>query len=474
VGQLKIAVFGAGPVASYLVENLAKMVQFPSGIQVFDTAVVTPELVSNSSYRRHQAERGLKRVIALAHNVSDSVFLNASESAALISGKSQVDLRRSIIPRDEEIDEYSDLEFEPQVVFVLAEDDDSRQKIVDFVSDNCPFAEVLFDAWLGPNRGYLYTINPQETADLAFWRSRWSATRTESATAKGIPFLGASMALAGRTLYQFVDWARCKYNDASVSLHPEVSVPFQHGVFAGIPDLRHRNIAVFGAGALGSHLVEGLAKMVPSPANIHVFDMDGIMPHNVPNQAYRHRQAALSQTGDPLTPKVRALAENVAEAISPKSAEAAALVGGKLDLQRCSSIIMHNERVDASTDLGFTPDIIFVMVDKMESRREIIHTLAARYPGAMVMFEARLGTATGRVYTVDPKSNESLVFWDSRWYPDKPEDPSVCRTDPTLPPAVLNLVGMVLCQFFAWTRAKIDQEPFALDAEMMLEFRGKG
>jgi hypothetical protein len=474
VGKLDIAVFGAGSAAAYLVENLAKMVQFPATIRVFDTEVVTPELARCSPYRRHQAERSLKRVVALANNVSDAIFLNGPGSAALISGSGQVDHRRSIIPRDQEIDEYSDLEFEPRVVFVLADNPDSRKKIVTFVADNCPFAEVLFDAWIGPNQGYLYTINPLASADVSFWESRWSATRIQATATSGVPFLGASMALAGRTLYQFLQWARGKYNGESVVLYPEVTLPFPCGVFEQVPDLANLNIAVFGAGALGSHLVDGLVRMVPSPVNVHVFDMDGIMPHNVPNQSYRHRQAVLSDDGQPLIPKVQALAENVAEAISLDAATAAALLRGEVGLDGSTTITAHNQRVDASTDLGFNPDIVFVMVDKMDSRKEIIHTLASRYPGALVMFEARLGTVSGRVYTVDPRDPESLAFWDSRWYPDRPEDPSVCRTDPTLPPAVLTLVGTVLNQFFGWARARTEPEPFALHDEIMLEFAGKG
>jgi hypothetical protein len=235
-----------------------------------------------------------------------------------------------------------------------------------------------------------------------------------------------------------------------------------------------RPIDIFGVGAVGSHLVLNLAKMLLYPSSLHAWDFDLVEPHNVPNTVYYNRHACLDESGRPMIAKVDALAEIVAEQVFLDYGAEIQAGNPNATVTSSRTITPHKVKVGFGEPVDLVGEVAFICVDKMEGRKRIVEYIRENNPSCEIIFELRMGDTGGRIYTIDPSSEESLSFWHSHWYEDKPEDPNVCNTDPTLPMSVALLVGRTLLQFSDWANRKFSGKSLELYSELVLGYRDFG
>lgn len=104
-----------------------------------------------------------------------------------------------------------------------------------------------------------------------------------------------------------------------------------------------------------------------------MYDHDVVGPENICNQHFPETYIGI--------PKVEAIRDIVAKSVAGVT------------------IVPHNQKVEAGTRLG---GAVFVMVDSMKARRSIWENNISMRPQVEMMFEARLGVDSGRVYAVNP------------------------------------------------------------------------
>jgi hypothetical protein len=124
-------------------------------------------------------------------------------------------------------------------------------------------------------------------------------------------------------------------------------------------------VRIIGAGAIGSHVAEVLAKM--GIRHIWVQDFDTVESHNLPNQGY--------YLGDLGQPKVEALANRLAQGTG-------------------ALVVPENTRLDDVAD--FQEEIVIAAVDSMEVRRLIFDSFAQSRASA-VLLDGRMGARFGKV-----------------------------------------------------------------------------
>lgn len=158
------------------------------------------------------------------------------------------------------------------------------------------------------------------------------------------------------------------------------------------PGAFKKEVHVVGVGAIGSHVVETLIKSGIS--DIHVYDMDVVDDHNIPNQAFRRKHIGM--------PKVQAMAE--------------------LAIELGAEITVHEGKVE-KIELN-NPAYVFVAVDNMEARKSIFDGLEFN-PNARYI-EARMAAQYGEIYSIDMLSLDQIAFWRSAWFPSSSAEESVC------------------------------------------------
>jgi molybdopterin/thiamine biosynthesis adenylyltransferase len=202
------------------------------------------------------------------------------------------------------------------------------------------------------------------------------------------------------------------------------------GRLMGVDTIRHqgvfdpvvfgeRRIDVIGAGAIGSRIVMGLAKL--GLQNIHVWDFDEVEPHNIANQIFGNDDVGKM--------KVAALAELVKR-------------------QTGTYIVCHPERyVTGCEALG---NVVFLATDTMASRKEIWEASIRFKTTVECMVEARMGADNGRLYTVVPAMIEHVRLWEATLYTDAEAEVSVCGTSVTVGATADVISGLAVWQMIRW------------------------
>jgi molybdopterin/thiamine biosynthesis adenylyltransferase len=185
------------------------------------------------------------------------------------------------------------------------------------------------------------------------------------------------------------------------------------------PEKFSSRVDVIGCGATGSRIVLGLARL--GIEDIHVWDFDTVANHNLANQVYN-----ISDIG---RPKVAALSDIVKEATG-------------------TSLRVHNECVDGTQVLG---DIVFLLTDSMVSRREIWEKGIKYKLRTSLMIETRMGSDSGRVYTVDPKVLAHILGWEETLCDDaNAVEVTACGTSITVGPTAEVISGFAVWQLIRW------------------------
>jgi hypothetical protein len=153
-------------------------------------------------------------------------------------------------------------------------------------------------------------------------------------------------------------------------------------------DFQHMSFLVIGAGAVGSSVALGLAKL--GLTNITVMDDDKVEPHNLPNQ-YTYGPQDLE------VHKVIALRDNIVS-----------LTGTKI------SVDYHRYE---KGKLGY--NVVFMCVDTMAARKLITNTGLFLNPSVAWAFDTRIDAYQGMSYAFEPRDMQQLASYRETLYDDE-------------------------------------------------------
>lgn len=155
----------------------------------------------------------------------------------------------------------------------------------------------------------------------------------------------------------------------------------------------NHKVTVVGAGATGSFVVLALAKL--GIKNIEVYDFDIVEEHNIANQLY-----SIHDVGKK---KVVALKEYVKSNTG-------------IDISIVEERFT-NQRVE-----GY----LCVMVDTMDSRKEIFNNSIKLKPSVILAIEPRMGLDMMRLYNIEPLRISSHKAYEDTLYGDDTAEVSAC------------------------------------------------
>lgn len=182
-----------------------------------------------------------------------------------------------------------------------------------------------------------------------------------------------------------------------------------------ITDLR---FDIIGCGATGSKIALSLAKL--GIKNIHCWDFDIVEEHNIPNQIFFQEDIGKL--------KVDALQRIIFAATGSK-------------------ITPHAEKVDGTQELG---DIVFLLTDTMESRKQIWDNTLKYSLSTSLMIETRMGKDNGRIYTIIPTDPTHVKKWEETLYDSHVVELSSCGTTISVGPTADIVAGYAVWQFLIW------------------------
>lgn len=227
----QIDVLGVGALGSNLALDIATTVPYPGCVHVYDYDHVEPHNVPNTVYHHSQAildDNGtgtIRKVDALQRIVAQKCFLSDNELAQVLLGNAKVQATKSIIPHyaifGEEIPQQllgdADLEINPElegeVVFLMVDSMPVRKRMVEYIAEECPFTRLIIEGRMGKTSGRIYSIDPQNREDVAFWMDNWYLPEpTDGAdpnTCRQDPTLKPAVnALVAAAMFQFYRYAR--------------------------------------------------------------------------------------------------------------------------------------------------------------------------------------------------------------------------------------------------------------------------
>ena len=180
-----------------------------------------------------------------------------------------------------------------------------------------------------------------------------------------------------------------------------------------------RRVDVIGVGATGSRIALSLAKLGIS--NLVLWDHDVVEKHNIANQAF-----SFADVGKPKVEAMRGiiLAQTGLECTAMKT------------------------KVDADTPPP-SGDVIFLLTDSMESRREIWQGCIKMKLNVKLMVETRMSADSGRVYALNPCSLSQIRAWEDT-LKGKIVETSSCGTSISVGPTADVLAGIAVWQFIKW------------------------
>ena len=190
---------------------------------------------------------------------------------------------------------------------------------------------------------------------------------------------------------------------------------YQSDGILDVSKIRNKQIHIIGCGATGSHLAVELIKLGAN--NLILWDFDKVEAHNITNQIWT--------TQDIGKEKTLALAERLI-AINPELAERHIKIKGKYTDELLSGIV-------------------FNCVDSVELRKEI-YEINQYNPNIEVMFDPRLGSTTGSVFTYKwNKENAELLISLSDFKDDEIViQKSLCGTKINISTSLYTLVDYLL------------------------------
>ena len=165
---------------------------------------------------------------------------------------------------------------------------------------------------------------------------------------------------------------------------------------------KHGNtpINIIGAGATGSWICLGLAKM--GFTNINIYDFDEVGEHNLPNQAFDIEDIGVN--------KAMAIQRNVMSATG-------------------NIIKAHNRKIEGGEMLS---GVVFVLTDSMKSRKDIWMKSLKLNPAIQLVIETRMDLRIGRVYAINPNDMTQIKKYEETLYDDTEAEVSACGVSQTV------------------------------------------
>jgi len=90
-----------------------------------------------------------------------------------------------------------------------------------------------------------------------------------------------------------------------------------------------------------------------------------------------------------------------------------------------------------------------MLVDDMNTRKELWEAHVKFNPKVKFMIEARMGTHHGQIFTIKPLDMDDINMWESLWFPneDVVEDVTACGASQTMCPTASIMAGYMAWQF---------------------------
>ncbi len=187
-----------------------------------------------------------------------------------------------------------------------------------------------------------------------------------------------------------------------------------------------RRVDIIGVGATGSHIAYLLAKQ--GVRNIHIWDDDMVDPVNPPNQIYGRGHIGM--------PKVQALAEIIERDVGTK-------------------ITPHQQAVTGNEQFG---EVVFLLVDSMDTRRAIWEK-GIRYKAHIkLMIETRMGVDSGYIYAFRPLDTDLAAKWEQTLFPSSEAVQSACGSSISVGPTAWGITSAVLWLLFKWFKKQQGEE----------------
>jgi hypothetical protein len=184
--------------------------------------------------------------------------------------------------------------------------------------------------------------------------------------------------------------------------------------------LQGRDVHVVGAGALGSRIIEGLAR--DGVSAIHVYDDDAYEGLNQSNQRFLHRSLG--------EPKASAIGEYVSECVGE------------------DVVIPHLARVDTNTPLtGF----VFTAIDHQDTRIALWNGLFKQNAGISLLIDSRMGADGGRIVALDPNNFGHIGQYEQdHLYTQEGAEQTGCVTDDSIGSTADIVAGHALWRLKRW------------------------
>lgn len=189
--------------------------------------------------------------------------------------------------------------------------------------------------------------------------------------------------------------------------------------------------AVIGCGATGSHVAvqlaqSGFGNAAKNQGTLRVFDFDVVEPHNLPNQAFHIEHIDMNKA---------AATRGLIKSKSGFDIEAFPMAVTDQYVAQCT--------------------YVFLLVDKMSTRREIGEELLKSSADTELVIETRMGLTEGRVYAFDPRDPKQYEAWQKTLYGDDDAETSSCGTSLSCGVTANLLAGLAvtrMLQHIDWTR----------------------
>lgn len=189
--------------------------------------------------------------------------------------------------------------------------------------------------------------------------------------------------------------------------------------------------AVIGAGAIGSHVAETLAKT--GIGTLHLWDADTVEPHNLPNQGF--------YWGDLGKKKVLALQQRLEEGTGVQ-------------------VIPHDAFFDETSDFG-DAKLVVSALDSMAARKVVFMKFLST-PTAQVFIDGRMGSRFGKVFLVDKSDKDSVTNYLASLHSDSEAAEEPCTARATIFCAY-GLAGLMCATLVSWLVG--EQTPYYVSAD---------
>lgn len=184
-------------------------------------------------------------------------------------------------------------------------------------------------------------------------------------------------------------------------------------------------VTIVGCGGLGSRVAEGLVRMGVGENNpIHLYDNDKFEAHNVANQWV--------DAGGVGRGKVEAVSDAM-EWINPDC-----------------RIISHPHKLTKARKLS---GVVFLCVDSMAARRQIMENAIHTSPGVKCVIDIRMDAETGISHCFNPHDEQQSDCWWLYWHSDDEADNlGGCSEPQSIYSAIIGTTALALKQFEQFAR----------------------